>query len=407
MKKLCFLSISLLFAASTAFAQFRNDNVLYKTVFPQDLCTTLQHEKNYLLLDVRSKGEFEDTSSSPGYNLGHLKNAVNINVRELGNRLSEIAAYKDQPVYVYCSHSQRSRRASKMLTDSGFTNVTNINGGVTAIRQLPEDNCVNNYLVTKVGYDIIALSKLCKKLAAGDNKTFILDVRSDSAFRRIDLNANVNSFGQIKNSVNIPLADLPNRLAEIPAGKDIIAVDLFGDDAARAAAILHDHSYKNVSTLLEGMDRLYFTDSRDQACLKNYYTSPVKYTIMNSADFRRFTEQNTDYLVLDVRPLEEFANRHKEYWRNIGHIVNAVNIPSSELKDKIIEIEKYRNKPVFVYTFSAGKEAHEAANVLVNRGFTNVNILAGGLFNLRWTSNNVPGNSSLSKMVTDIPAENL
>ena len=57
--------------------------------------------------------------------------------------------------------------------------------------------------------------------------------------------------------------------------------------------------------------------------------------------------------------------------------------------------------------FSASKEAHEAAAIMVRRGFTNVSVLAGGLFNIRWTANNVPGNASLAKMVIDVPAENL
>jgi rhodanese-related sulfurtransferase len=405
MKKI-FLLHAILFSAIPGFSQFKNDNVLYKTVYPQDLCAELMQSKGYLLLDVRSKGEYEDTSSSPGYNLGHLQNAYNINIRELGGRISEIQAYKDKPVYIYCSHSQRSRRASKMLADSGFTNIINVNGGVTAIRQLPEENCLKDYLVSTTGYNIIALQSFCKKLAAG-SKTFVLDVRSDSAFRRIDHNANVNSFGHFKNSINIPLAELKNRLSEVPADKDIVIVDLFGDEAARAAAILRDNNHKNVSMLLEGMDRLYFTDSKDLSCIKNYYSSPVKYKMMSTYDFKRFAEKNTGYLTLDVRPQEEFTNKHKDYWRNIGHLVNAVNIPSVELESNINSIENYKNKPVIIYTFSGSKEVHEAAGILISKGFTDVNILAGGLFNIRWTANNVSGNTSLTKLVVDIPVENL
>src|SRR5689334_13711449 len=107
--------------------QFKNDNVLYKTVDPADLCSTLEKNKGYILLDVRSSPEYADTSTSASLNLGHLKGARNIDIGQLGKRLSEIKEYKDQPVFVYCSHSQRSRRASKMLADSGYTNVFNIN----------------------------------------------------------------------------------------------------------------------------------------------------------------------------------------------------------------------------------------------------------------------------------------
>jgi rhodanese-related sulfurtransferase len=123
-------------------AQFKNDNVLYKTVDPADLCKEFKKNKNALILDVRSKGEHYDTSSFTNLNLGHLKGAINIDINTLGSRLSEIQAYKDQPIFIYCSHSQRSRRASKMLADSGFNKVYNINGGLSAIhyRSLKKDN---------------------------------------------------------------------------------------------------------------------------------------------------------------------------------------------------------------------------------------------------------------------------
>src|SRR6185503_21028480 len=129
--KFCLLLF--LLASITVKSQFKNDNVLYKTVDPADLCAALEKNKGYVLLDVRSPGEYADTSTSPSYNLGHLKGARNINISDLGKRISEIKDYKDQPVFVYCSHSQRSRRAGKMLADSGFTKVYNINGGMTAI----------------------------------------------------------------------------------------------------------------------------------------------------------------------------------------------------------------------------------------------------------------------------------
>ncbi|NJO25977.1 MAG: rhodanese-like domain-containing protein [Bacteroidia bacterium] len=115
-----FVFILMIAAMQTAAAQFRNDNVLYKTVYLQELCKTLQENPGYTILDVRSKGEYEDTSSSSTLNLGHIKGAMNININELPVRWKEISGMKDKPVFVYCTHSQRSRRASKLLADSGL-----------------------------------------------------------------------------------------------------------------------------------------------------------------------------------------------------------------------------------------------------------------------------------------------
>src|SRR3954447_14343320 len=86
--------------------QFKADNVKYTTVYPEDLCKTLQKNPGYVLLDVRSDGEFYDsTSASPSLNIGHLKDALHIDIRQLSSRWKELAAYKDRPLFIYCSHS--------------------------------------------------------------------------------------------------------------------------------------------------------------------------------------------------------------------------------------------------------------------------------------------------------------
>ncbi|MEP6713333.1 MAG: rhodanese-like domain-containing protein, partial [Ferruginibacter sp.] len=393
MKRIIIFCISIIYTITSLQAQYKNDNILYKTVYPQELCTLLQNTVGYLLLDVRSNPEFEDTlSSSQNYNLGHLKNAKNINVRELGTRLSEIEDYKNKPVFVYCSHSQRSRRASKILADSGFTNIININSGLTGIYQLSADNCIHNSISTKLNYNIISAAALCQEISIKADNLYILDVRNDSAWRNITTDAKLNAYGHFKNCAHIALADLPLSFAKIPQNKKIVIVDMFGDEASQAAEILSKNNYKNISVLLEGIDRFFATDSKQLNCVVGSFISPVKFKILSTPDFKRFAETTYGYLTLDLRSAEEFGGKHKDSWRNIGHLVNALNIPANTLVNKIESIEKYKSKPVILYAFSSSTDVYEAANLLVNKGFTNVIVLNGGLFNIRWTAANVQGN---------------
>lgn len=404
MKKTSFICL-LLFLSLPVWAQYKYDNVLFKTVFPQDLCKELAKQTGYILLDVRSPGEYADTSAM-GLNLGHLKDAVNINVRELDKRLAEIANYKDRPVFVYCSHSQRSRRASKMLADSGFTNVLNINGGMTAIRQLTADECLQHLVQTKLDYDLISAETLCKKLSAGNN-IFVLDVRPDSAYLHKTTDAKINAFGTFANSTHIALTDLASRITELPLNKDIIIIDIFGDDAAKAAQMLKQKKFKKVSVLVEGIDRFLLTDSRTLLCKPGMYISPVPYHIISVPELGIFVQTKKDRLVLDIRSREEFANKHTNYWMNIGHMVNAVNIPVAELNDKSCSIENFKTKPVLLYSFGSGSAVYEAAGILAKKGFTDINILAGGLFDIRWTAANIKGNTALAQLVENVPAERL
>lgn len=393
-------------SAIAAQAQYKNDNVSFKTVDWTNLCNELQNNKGYLLLDVRSPGEYGDTSQYASLNIGRLKGAENISVQQLGHRLSEIDSYKNKPVFVYCSHSQRSRRASKMLSDSGFTNVYNINGGMTAAyyTNAKDKDCLQSLIVTGDKYNVISAADICKKLSAKNNNVFVLDVRSDSAFRHISANAQENAYGIIKGSTNIPLAELETKLSSVPRDKEIIVVDLSGGDAAKAAALLKEKGFEKVSTLIEGIDR-WLSENNSNACA-NLYVSPVSYKIMNSMVFANAVRGNKDGLVLDVRSADEFTNKHKDTWRNVGHIKNAINIPGTELSQRISEISPYKNKPVFLYDFSGSTALFESANLLAQQGFTNINLLVNGLFDIRWAAANL-NEPALKDVVTDVPDYNL
>ncbi|WP_250868037.1 rhodanese-like domain-containing protein [Methanococcoides seepicolus] len=64
------------------------------------------------------------------FNSGHLEGAVNIEVSQLESRLDEVPA--DKAILVYCRTGVRSVRASKTLVNAGYTDVYNMQGGITA-----------------------------------------------------------------------------------------------------------------------------------------------------------------------------------------------------------------------------------------------------------------------------------
>ncbi|BCZ44423.1 pyridine nucleotide-disulfide oxidoreductase [Clostridium gelidum] len=74
-------------------------------------------EHNSYIVDVRERGEYAN---------GHIKNAVNIPLSELRERINEIP--KDKPVYLHCRTGQRSYNAVLALQNLGFNNVYNITG---------------------------------------------------------------------------------------------------------------------------------------------------------------------------------------------------------------------------------------------------------------------------------------
>ncbi|MFI5156405.1 MAG: rhodanese-like domain-containing protein [Chitinophagales bacterium] len=103
----------------------------FKNIQSDEICQYISSHPNAILLDVRTKGEFEG-KSNPDY--GTLKNAINLPVQELESRISELDQYKNKEIIVYCSHSHRSPMASYILTQHGFGNVTNMLGGMSVVK---------------------------------------------------------------------------------------------------------------------------------------------------------------------------------------------------------------------------------------------------------------------------------
>ena len=88
--------------------------------------TMLMNQKDSLVIDVRDPGEYAQ---------GHILNARNIPLAELDTRVKEIERFKDKPVIVSDATGTRSGSAAGVLRKHGFTNVSNLAGGVAAWRQ--------------------------------------------------------------------------------------------------------------------------------------------------------------------------------------------------------------------------------------------------------------------------------
>ena len=82
-----------------------------------------------------------------------------------------------------------------------------------------------------------------------------------------------------------------------------------------------------------------------------------------------------------MRPAPEFNSIDTNTENNVGRIKGAINIPYSELKQRLDELYKYKQKSILVYTTSGDGDAARAALVLLAAGFTNVYHMLGGITN--------------------------
>ncbi|MCP5055116.1 MAG: molybdopterin-synthase adenylyltransferase MoeB [bacterium] len=94
-----------------------------KEISATDVKRRLAADEGFLLLDVRNPDEWETA---------RIEGATLIPLGELENRLAELLDWKDRPIVAHCHHGGRSAQACEILARAGFSDLTNLVGGIEA-----------------------------------------------------------------------------------------------------------------------------------------------------------------------------------------------------------------------------------------------------------------------------------
>jgi rhodanese-related sulfurtransferase len=87
---------------------------------------SLVAQQGALLLDVREPAEYAAI---------HAPNAKLIPLGEVTQHINELEIFKDRPIAVICRSGRRSAKAVALLQEAGFTQVSNVQGGILAWEQ--------------------------------------------------------------------------------------------------------------------------------------------------------------------------------------------------------------------------------------------------------------------------------
>ena len=118
MKKICLALFILILSSSCIFSKGEG----YKRISMDEAKTLMEKEEGYILLDVRTKGEYES---------GYIPGAINIPLSDIDEKIISFLPNKSQMIFVYCRSGNRSREASDKLSKLGYSNVLEI-GGINA-----------------------------------------------------------------------------------------------------------------------------------------------------------------------------------------------------------------------------------------------------------------------------------
>ena len=95
------------------------EEITYRQVNMDEAITMMEEGSGYIILDVRTPGEFEEK---------HIPGAINIANETIGTDEIPELPDKDQLILVYCRSGNRSKQASEKLVALGYTNIVEFGG---------------------------------------------------------------------------------------------------------------------------------------------------------------------------------------------------------------------------------------------------------------------------------------
>ena len=85
--------------------------------------TKINSNDDFLLLDVREQDEWD---------CGHIKEAVFFPLSQAESNFSQNLESKDREIVLQCRSGVRSMKVASFLLSEGFTNLSNLKGGIMA-----------------------------------------------------------------------------------------------------------------------------------------------------------------------------------------------------------------------------------------------------------------------------------
>ena len=118
-KLLLFLILAVILSGCSASPEECGTKFGYRQVTAVVGIAIMDGEENYILLDVRTREEYENA---------HIPGAICIPNETIGTEEIPALPDKDQLILVYCRSGNRSKQASEKLAALGYTHVVEFGG---------------------------------------------------------------------------------------------------------------------------------------------------------------------------------------------------------------------------------------------------------------------------------------
>jgi len=94
---------------------------MFNNLMAREFEQALENDKSIVLIDVRTSGE---------YRMGHIPNSLHIDLFSPDFSQKIMALDKSKNYFIYCRSGARSANVCSMMAQQGFSNLTNLFGGL-------------------------------------------------------------------------------------------------------------------------------------------------------------------------------------------------------------------------------------------------------------------------------------
>ncbi|MBL7739011.1 MAG: rhodanese-like domain-containing protein [Chitinophagaceae bacterium] len=390
MKKSLFFCLACLFGV----AVHSQNN--YKEISLPDLMQKVQNGgRGYIILDVRTPGEYMDTVAGGKHiGIGRIKNVIHLSLQDLVQKpdaIRQLDKYKQDDVYVICSHSYRSRRISNLLLQNGFTSVNNVKGGMT--------EWYRNYDALKpyaalmyenhIAYRNMAPAQLFQLLFSKEPVELIGLSRAPVSYFDSLIYDMLNYFPDFKNVSYFSPADSMKVWEKTKAakGKPVVLFNAVGGGGEEAAEWLVQKGVANVSFLVGSLTGFYeyLVNYRENSDVSKLLSAKSKIQFFTPLSFCKTRLPGQQWVDLRHDTLfNKITNGTKLNYRTIQ---GAVNFPFYRTADDFVKQFPDKGK-LYLFIPHRGYIGLLLAEELVKKGYM-IDWLIGGIERWEWYTNNV------------------
>lgn len=353
-----------------------------------------QQDPNIVILDVRSDGEYFDTASRfRQQNIGRIKGTLHIESQTLQQHpeaVQQLEKYKNQPIYVICSHSYRSRNISRLLIKQGFTEVTNVRGGMTEwFRRYEELSPFRQQAYeTSTAYRNISAAELYQDLSRGESP-LLIGIDNAPQYFWDSLNIDLYKLHPaLKSTRYFNGADsmlIWEYVSKHP-GKEVVLFNRVNVGATEIAEWLTGKGRK-AAYLVGGLYYFYdyLQDHRLEEKARSFMTTPSSIQFISGT---RLCDRIKDgSRMIDLRHDTLFNKRSTGMKEDYTHLQGAENYFAGQGVEKFKRT--YPDKKVgYVLVSGNGITGLDLADALAKEGYR-ISWLNGGLQRFDWYENNV------------------